>query len=393
MAGVDRYGRPMAQAANPYHDQPQNNPAAQPQPQPQPQNQNANQGAQAPQPNAPQNTGYNGANAAPPPQAQPQQTREQWRDNWMSQGQMSSQQMDDWMAKNGATKQGANGTFTTPYGDTLDLGIGYKTGTVTPGWTALGGGGPDSRGGYGMMQSGAAQGGMTPAMSASQFALSQGYKPQTFSQFQAPDQSQIGGMQQGLMQQMLQHPESMSPQVVEQMKRQGMEASQAQFGGLKDQLMQQQAARGMGMGGSMDAGLRRLGESQISGNIANNRAIDIGAAQTNFGDRLNTLGASNDFLGQQLGRAQSGYQTGLMGQQAQAEENARAYGLNEGTRQFDANLGLQQQQMGNQNSQYYAGLNQNQNQFNSNMDLNWGQFGQQKQNDLLKFLFPNGLTG
>ncbi len=84
------------------------------------------------------------------------QSREQWRDAWMSAGQMTPAQADAWMASHGAVKISNNGTYRTPYGEVLDLGIGYRSGTVTPGFTNTGGsgggsgaGGSDGSGGSG----------------------------------------------------------------------------------------------------------------------------------------------------------------------------------------------------------------------------------------------------
>ena len=68
-------------------------------------------------------------------------TREQWRDAWMGMGSgMTREQVDAWMAANGATKQAGNGTFLTPFGESLDLGTGYRSGNVSAGWTPVTGG-------------------------------------------------------------------------------------------------------------------------------------------------------------------------------------------------------------------------------------------------------------
>lgn len=77
-------------------------------------------------------------------------TREQWRDAWMrNTGIMTPAQVDAWMAANGATKVSDNGTFRTPYGETLDLGIGYRSGQVRAGFTGTGGGSGGSGSGSG----------------------------------------------------------------------------------------------------------------------------------------------------------------------------------------------------------------------------------------------------
>lgn len=67
------------------------------------------------------------------------ENREQWRDDWMGAGQMSAADMDKWMSSHGATKTGDNGTFVTPFGEQLDLGKNYKSGNVTPAFTASAG--------------------------------------------------------------------------------------------------------------------------------------------------------------------------------------------------------------------------------------------------------------
>lgn len=64
--------------------------------------------------------------------------REQWRDAWMSSGVKNQADTDSWLTSHGAQKIGDNGSFYTPFGEGLDLGIGYKTGSVTPGWTDTG---------------------------------------------------------------------------------------------------------------------------------------------------------------------------------------------------------------------------------------------------------------
>jgi hypothetical protein len=63
------------------------------------------------------------------------QTREQWRDAWMSSGNKNQADTDTWLGNAGATKLAGNGTFMTPYGEVLDLGQNYRSGNVTPAWT------------------------------------------------------------------------------------------------------------------------------------------------------------------------------------------------------------------------------------------------------------------
>lgn len=73
--------------------------------------------------------------------------REQWRDAWMGSGQMSQDQMKQKLTEMGATPSARGDVWTTPYGETYDLGIGFKTGNPTAGWTPITGGGGGTAGG------------------------------------------------------------------------------------------------------------------------------------------------------------------------------------------------------------------------------------------------------
>lgn len=64
--------------------------------------------------------------------------RQQFRDSWMQSGIGNSQQMDEWLAKNGGQRLNDAGVVRTPFGETLDMGIAYKTGQGKPGWTDIG---------------------------------------------------------------------------------------------------------------------------------------------------------------------------------------------------------------------------------------------------------------
>jgi len=63
--------------------------------------------------------------------------REQWRDKWMSSGKMSPEEMTKKLTEMGATNAGRGDYWTTPHGETYDLGIGYKTGNPMAGWTPV----------------------------------------------------------------------------------------------------------------------------------------------------------------------------------------------------------------------------------------------------------------
>lgn len=63
--------------------------------------------------------------------------REQWRDKWMSSGRMSPEQMQQKLTEMGATNAGRGDIWTTPFGETYDLGMGYKTGNPMAAWTPV----------------------------------------------------------------------------------------------------------------------------------------------------------------------------------------------------------------------------------------------------------------
>lgn len=84
-------------------------------------------------------------------------TREQYRDAWMSSGVHDLAGLKAWTAANGGNVVSDNGTVTTPFGETLDMLIGAKTGNGQPGWTGTGGGaGGASASGVGSTTSGGA---------------------------------------------------------------------------------------------------------------------------------------------------------------------------------------------------------------------------------------------
>lgn len=74
-------------------------------------------------------------------------TREEYRDRWMSSGIHDIAGLRAWLAQNGGTLLSDNGTVRTPYGETLDMLIGARTGNGQAGWTGIGGGGSGGSGG------------------------------------------------------------------------------------------------------------------------------------------------------------------------------------------------------------------------------------------------------
>ena len=352
-------------------------------------------------------------------QAPPQMTREQFRDEWMSAGQMTPQAADDWMRAHGATQAAGGekaGRWNVPGGGMLDTQIGRggavaSGGMITPGWTPVGGGGGSAPGG-GVLQTGG--GFMAPGGdgSAANFAVYKPgqlptaglstYTPGALNQFGGVDQGEANKLQQQALMQALQSGGSMNPGVVSQMKGQQQEMATSLAEQAQQQALQSAASRGVSGGGVQGAQSRRINDARDSALLGGFRDIDINAAQTNFGDQLKASGALDTALGRQAGTAMDAFQTSLSGQLAQEQlgqqgvasqndavrfaleralaqeglqqtaagmgegrrqfdvglgENARQFdrGLTEGGRQFDVNQGFLGRQLGEQGRQFNMG--------------------------------------
>jgi len=64
--------------------------------------------------------------------------RDAYRDAWMGSGIGDSAGMDAWLAQNGGQRLNDAGVVRTPFGEILDMGIGYKGGRGRAGWTNIG---------------------------------------------------------------------------------------------------------------------------------------------------------------------------------------------------------------------------------------------------------------
>lgn len=149
----------------------------------------------------------------------------------------------------------------------------------------------------------------------------QGYKADQFDQFSGPNQSAGNAGVANIMQAILGNPESMGAETVNQMKNAGKETALLQA---KQNAMRAQnsaAARGTAGGGAAGALDRRINDNASGEILRNNRDIDVTAAKTNFGDRINAMGAADSVLNNQMGRETSAYDTRLRGQTAQAGAN------------------------------------------------------------------------
>lgn len=65
--------------------------------------------------------------------------RQQYRDAWMGSGINDMAGMQNWLGQHGGQLMSGNGTVMTPFGETLDMMIGARTGNGRPGWTTVNG--------------------------------------------------------------------------------------------------------------------------------------------------------------------------------------------------------------------------------------------------------------
>lgn len=195
------------------------------------------------------------------------------------------------------------------------------------------------------------------------------YQAQQVQQFQAPQQQGIDAQQQQILQRIMANPESMSAQNVAQMKMAQQEQALAAQKQMMNQLGGNAASRGIDPGSPGYAQMmqRQAMQDTSSQMLGANRAIDLQKMQQDRADQLSALGASNDYLNASLGRAVSGFQTGLQGTEAQRAEQLAGIGsgrelsqLNNQAQQQGFSDAMQQATLGSQNE-----FNQYQSQFNA----------------------------
>lgn len=150
------------------------------------------------------------------------------------------------------------------------------------------------------------------------------YKADAFSQFQNPTNGALESGTANLAQAILGNPQSMGEDVVAGMKNAQKEDALLQAKQAMMQNASSAAARGVLTGGNTALNDRRIQDATNSDILSGNRAIDAQAAQTNFANRLQAMGAVNDLLNSQMGRATSAYDATLSGQQAQSAANEAA---------------------------------------------------------------------
>ncbi len=211
------------------------------------------------------------------------------------------------------------------------------------------------------------------------------YQAQQISQFQAP---QFGGMQQqaqGLVQQLLANPQSLSPQVLAQMKGQSADQAAILQRQSANQLKAGLAARGINANSGYGLGQQRALMADTNSNLLNSlRGLDITAAQTGRQDQLNALNAANQFQNLGFQQALGGYQAALQGMDANRNEQQLAIQSalqNWNTNQQAQQLASQSQLAANSNSNQAQSIQNQMRQFGENLGFQREQFdfGKQQQ--------------
>lgn len=185
------------------------------------------------------------------------------------------------------------------------------------------------------------------------------YGGSTFGQFTGPQNQQVEQAGQAGILGLLQNPNVLSPEQINQLKASQQEAVNEKVRQAQAQLESSIASRGLsGSGGAAAAGQRRVGEAGLSELTKGFREIDLQAAQLNDQGRRSALDLASGYLSGQMNRATQGYGAQLAGQEAQAQDSRaqnasaqnasqfglQAFGANEGARQAEAQMGLAGQQ-------------------------------------------------
>lgn len=199
------------------------------------------------------------------------------------------------------------------------------------------------------------------------------YQPTQYTQnapFQAgPVQGQMGG----LIGQLLASGGSMGPQQVAQLMGQQQDTITSSADQAKQNILGSAAMRGTSGGGSTAAQLGNVDLATMGNMSAAQRNIGAQAAQTNFNDQLNALGAGSNYQNQLLDQYLQQAGLNLSTQQAQAGENqfGALFGSQQQQNQFNnwlqgQNLAMTASQLPLQNYLAAMGLNLNYNQLGEN---------------------------
>jgi hypothetical protein len=138
------------------------------------------------------------------------------------------------------------------------------------------------------------------------------------------DTGNVGGLNQALMERILANPESLSPDVINQMKASSRDTALSQANQLRGDANAALAGRGFSGGGGMQAAAQGAIDQNLLTELLNtNRNTDVGAATQNFQDRLNAVGAGSAFQNDATQRALGVFGANQGAQQAQSDDQLR----------------------------------------------------------------------
>lgn len=133
------------------------------------------------------------------------------------------------------------------------------------------------------------------------------YNPTELARFTPGGGGNIENLHTGLIERVLANPETLSPQVVAQMKEQAKEEALAFEQQKKDQLARDVLARGISGGGFQAAGERRLAGDTINSLVNANRGIDLAKVERDRADQISAADLGSRFVNDRFARAADVY--------------------------------------------------------------------------------------
>lgn len=169
-----------------------------------------------------------------------------------------------------------------------------------------------------------------------QAQMAPAYGGSQFTQFASPQQQQLEGMGNQLVQQILSRPDAVSGEQITQLKAQQQELVNSRTKENQAALEGNLAARGLsGSGGAAAAGQRRLQSGATNALAAGQRDIDLRAAELNNQSRQQASTTASNYLSSQMGRATQGYGATLAGEGARADDARAVAQSGQQNAQFD----------------------------------------------------------
>lgn len=206
-----------------------------------------------------------------------------------------------------------------------------------------------------------------------------------FTQAAPPEHDFQNWQQLELVSKLLANPETLSPEVIEQMKQRSMEEGLSANAQAQQQADEEAAASGFALNGGRAVAQRRASnESLTNAILGQNRDIEIKAAEQNRQDQLNAAQLSEAILGGQVSRGSQVYGDILAGQSANRgdywtgkAQDLQRYGIDQG-------VAVDTSRIASGDRQFNARLGEDARQSNNQMGFNWAQLGQNGQNALIQ---------